>query len=99
MISKATALAAAEASVLERMAASRASLVTARNAMQLRQIGASPSLVARAREYVSVAPNVTLLAAILVGSLVVGPRKITGVVVRNGLLAWIARTVRRLAGN
>ncbi|MBP0594077.1 hypothetical protein J8I87_31265 [Paraburkholderia sp. LEh10] len=57
MISKASALARAEASVLEQMAASRANLVAARHAAHLRRIDANPPIVARVREYISVAPN------------------------------------------
>ncbi|WP_233849642.1 hypothetical protein [Paraburkholderia sp. HD33-4] len=77
-------LAAAESAVLERMAVSRANLVTARVTAHLQQTGGKPT--------------VTLLAALLVGSLVMGPRKIVGVVVRNAFVAWIAKTVRRIAG-
>jgi hypothetical protein len=29
---------------------------------------------------------------------VLGPRRIATVVVRNGLIGWIAKTVRRMAG-
>lgn len=99
MTSRSAALAAAESTLLERMALSRANLVAAREAARLQSGMNRPSLTARVREIVSIAPNVTLLAALLVGSLVIGPRKIVGVVVRNGLLAWIGKTVRRIAGN
>ena len=99
MTSRLAALAAAESDVRERMAVSRAHLVAAQEAARLRPAASRPSFPMRARELVSVAPNVTLLAAVLVGSLVIGPRRIAGVVVRNGLLAWIAKTVRRIAGN
>jgi hypothetical protein len=99
MTSRLAALAAAESDVRARMAVSRANLVAAREAARLVPGASMPSLTMRARELVSTAPNVTLLAAVLVGSLVIGPRRIVGVVVRNGLVAWIAKTVRRVAGN
>ncbi|BCF92256.1 hypothetical protein [Paraburkholderia sp. PGU16] len=99
MTSRLAVLAAAESDVRARMAVSRANLVAAREAARGLQGASRPSLTLRARELVSTAPNVMLLAAVLVGSLVIGPRRIVGVVVRNGLVAWIAKTVRRVAGN
>jgi len=99
MTSRLAALAAAESDVRARMAVSRANLVAAREAARLLPAASRPSLTMRVRELVSTAPNVTLLAAVIVGSLVIGPRRIVGVVVRNGLVAWIAKTVRRVVGN
>lgn len=99
MTSRLAALAAAESDVRARMAVSRANLVAAREAARLLPGAGRPSLTLRVRELVSTAPNVTLLAAVLVGSLVIGPRRIVGVVVRNGLVAWLAKTVRRVVGN
>jgi hypothetical protein len=99
MTSRLAALAEAESVVLERMAISRANLLEARKTALAHEIGSRPSLLRRAKELVSIAPNVTLLTAVLVGSLLIGPREIGRVVVRNGLLAWIAKTVRRIAGS
>ncbi|SEK12864.1 hypothetical protein [Paraburkholderia diazotrophica] len=99
MTSRLAALAEAESVVLERMAVSRANLLDARKTALLHEIRSRPSLLRRVKELVSIAPNVTLLAAVLVGSLLIGPREIARVVVRNGLLAWIAKTVRRIAGS
>jgi hypothetical protein len=99
MTSRLAVLAAAESDVRARMAVSRANLVAAREAARGLPGASRPSLTLRARELVSTAPNVMLLAAVLVGSLVIGPRRIVGVVVRNGLVAWIAKKVRRVAGN
>lgn len=81
------------------MVLSLARLVAAAEAVRLKAQGSGPSLATRVREIVSVAPNVTLLAAVPVGTPVIGPRNIAEVVVRNGLLAWIAKTVRQMAGN
>ena len=97
MTSRLIALADAESSVRERMAVSRANLAEVREAARMRS-GSSPSLTKHAREIVSVAPNVTLLAALLIGLLVIGPRTIVSIVVRNGLAAWIAKNIRRVAG-
>ncbi|MEX3937594.1 hypothetical protein AB4Y32_38710 [Paraburkholderia phymatum] len=99
MTSRLAALAEAESVVLERMAVSRSNLLDARKTALVHEIRSRPSLLMRIKDLVSTAPNVTLLAAVLVGSLVIGPRTIARVVVRNGLLAWIAKTVRRIAGS
>ncbi|WP_245253625.1 hypothetical protein [Paraburkholderia sp. LEh10] len=81
------------------MAVSRANFLAAREAARVDETGQPSSLPMRVRDLVSTAPNVMLLAAMLVGSLVIGPRKVAGVVVRNGLVAWIATRVRRIAGS
>ncbi|GAB2909485.1 hypothetical protein GCM10027093_54490 [Paraburkholderia jirisanensis] len=88
------------AAVLARMAVSRADLLAAREAAAAKAGAPRRSSFAPANlpALVSTAPNVTLLAAILLGSLILGPRRIASLVVRNGLTAWIARTVRRVAG-
>jgi hypothetical protein len=89
---------ALHAALLARMAASRADLIIARDAAKVagtqRKSAFAP---ANLPALVTTAPNVTLLAAILVGALILGPRRIASVVVRNGLTGWIAKTVRRLA--
>jgi hypothetical protein len=88
-----------QAVVLERMALSRADLLTAQRAARLEDAGQKRSLVpARLPALIATAPNVTLLVAVFLGSLIIGPKKIASVVVRNGLMGWIAKTVRRLAG-
>ena len=97
MTSRRAALAAAEYSVRERMALSRDNLL-ARRAATLNRAVTKPSLPTRVREIVSTAPNVTLVAAFIVGSLVLGPMKVVSLVVRNGLAAWIAKTVRKMMG-
>lgn len=44
------------------------------------------------------APNAALLAVVLVGALIIGPKQILVTSFRAGLTAWITRTVRALAG-
>ena len=89
---------AAERALRERMAESRAILITAREAARLRTASGMPSLPTRVREIVSTAPHVMLLLALLAGSIVIGPRRVVSMVVRNGLAAWISKNVRRIAG-
>jgi hypothetical protein len=88
------------AAVLARMAVTRADLLAAHEVAKAGAQRRTSSSFAPANlpALVSTAPNVTLLAAIVLGSLILGPRRIASLVVRNGLTAWIARTVRRLAG-
>jgi hypothetical protein len=82
-----------------RMAASRAELLAAHDAAKLADARRKPVFTAsNLRALAASAPHVTLVAAILAGALVLGPRRIATVVVRNGLAGWIAKTVRRLAG-
>ncbi|MDQ7977279.1 hypothetical protein QYH69_08465 [Paraburkholderia sp. SARCC-3016] len=82
-----------------RMAESRAELLAARDAAKLAEARRQPVFtVSNARALAVSAPHVTLVAAILAGALVLGPRRIATVVVRNGLIGWIAKTVRRMAG-
>ncbi|TDG03269.1 hypothetical protein E1N52_35845 [Paraburkholderia guartelaensis] len=42
------------------------------------------------------APNVTMLGSLLLGTLLLGPRRVVPVVLRTGLTGWIARNVRIL---
>ncbi|MBP0595406.1 hypothetical protein J8I87_38330 [Paraburkholderia sp. LEh10] len=86
-----------EDTLRERMAMSRENLLATRAALLLEE-ARKPSLPARFHELYSTAPNVTLLIAIAFGALIIGPRRIVSVVVRNGLIGWVAKTVRRVAG-
>jgi hypothetical protein len=90
----------AQATVLARMAATRAELVSA---SQLAKIGAGPSRKERhaspdAGPVFLRTPNAALLAIVLVGSIIIGPRQILVISFRAGLTAWITRTMRALAG-
>ncbi|ACC73723.1 hypothetical protein PPMP20_24150 [Paraburkholderia phymatum] len=87
-----------EALLRSRLAASRAELLAKSVALKVENAQRAPSWPVRGLELVKTAPNVTLLAAVLVGTLVVGPRKIALVVVRNGLAGWVGKNVRRRAG-
>ena len=90
----------AQGVVLARMATTRAELVST---SQLSKIDAGPKRTAR---HVSMdagpvflrTPNAALLAIVLVGSVIIGPRQILVTSFRAGLTAWITRTVRALAG-
>ncbi|MCP3716432.1 hypothetical protein [Paraburkholderia sp. CNPSo 3281] len=44
----------------------------------------------------SAAPYVTVLGSILLGSLLIGPRRVVPIVLRTGLTGWIARNIRML---
>ncbi|MEA3101950.1 hypothetical protein [Caballeronia mineralivorans] len=90
----------AQAAVLARMAATRAELVST---SQLAKIGAGANRTARhitpdAGPVFLRTPNAALLAIVLVGSVIIGPRQILVTSFRAGLTAWITRTVRALAG-
>ncbi|MEI5995907.1 hypothetical protein H3V53_01340 [Paraburkholderia bengalensis] len=86
-----------EALLRERMAVSRDQLLAERAALLLED-ARRPSLPARLHELYSTAPNVTMLTAFALGMLVIGPRRVVSVVVRNGLIGWLGKTVRRAAG-
>lgn len=90
----------AEVIVLARMAATRAELVSA---SQLPDRGGGPKRTARhvAMDTGPVllrTPNAALLAIVLVGLVIIGPRQVLVISFRAGLTAWITRTVRALAG-
>jgi len=87
-----------ESAMLARMEATRAELLAANvglrisdhaskhgdNALTLWNIGRA----------LSAAPTVTLLGTVVIGSLLVGPRRVVPVVLRKGLTGLIARNVR-----
>ncbi|MBN3757668.1 hypothetical protein G3N95_32425 [Paraburkholderia sp. Tr-20389] len=91
--------------VTEREALLRAQFAASRTELLARSVALKVESAQRAQpwpvlglELVKTAPNVTLLAAVLVSTLVVGPRKMASVVVRNGLVGWVGKNVRRRAG-
>jgi hypothetical protein len=89
----------AQAVVLARMAATRAELASTRQLSKLPG-GARPATDCVSRTAGPVflrSPTAALLAVMLVGSIVIGPRKIVTTFFRAGLTAWITRTVRALA--
>ncbi|MEM5436150.1 hypothetical protein [Paraburkholderia diazotrophica] len=87
----------AEKQVLTRMATSRTQLLAAQAAARSGEPVRRPLLVSRVRELVTTAPNITLLTVIVASAAIIGPRKVTSLVVRNGLAGWIGKSVRRLA--
>jgi hypothetical protein len=89
----------AQAAVLAGMAATRAELVSA---SQLSKIAAGANRTARhispdAGPVFLRGPIAALLAIVLVGSVIIGPRRIVVTSFRAVLTAWITRTVRALA--
>jgi hypothetical protein len=90
----------AQATVLARMAATRAELSSAN---RLSNRGAGENRIARpvspdAGPAILRTPNAALVAVLLVGFVILGPRQIMVTSFRAGLTAWITRTVRDLAG-
>jgi hypothetical protein len=90
----------AQAVVLARMAATRAELVST---SQLSKIGAgvnrtAPHASPDAGPVFLRTPNAALLAIVMVGSVIIGPRQILVISFRAVVTAWITRTVRAIAG-
>src|SRR5471032_2171096 len=90
----------AEAIVLACMAATRAELVST---SQLSEIDTGRKRTARhvvkdAGPVFLRTPNAALLAVVLVGLVIIGPRQVLVISFRAGLTAWITRTVRALEG-
>jgi hypothetical protein len=88
----------AQAIVLARMAATRTALVST---SQLPEIGTDLARTARrpsidAGPVFLRTPNAALLALVLVGLVVIGPRQILVISFRAGLTTWISKTVRAL---
>jgi hypothetical protein len=87
-----------EAAILLRMARSRAALLaTNRRAPALPtapgQTGrAAASVIAALKD----APRVTLILALCVSAIVLGPRRTVGIASRSGVAAWVGGSVRKL---
>lgn len=82
--------------ILERMEASRTALVAANHTAALpAPRAASRSSVSNVLASLAEAPHVALLLALVVGGIVLGPRRTLTVAARSGLTAWIARNARR----
>ncbi|WP_238325753.1 hypothetical protein [Paraburkholderia sprentiae] len=82
--------------ILERMEASRTALVVANGTAALP--AARPAWRSSASNVLgslAEAPHVALLLALVVGGIVLGPRRTLSIAGRSGLTAWIARNVRR----
>lgn len=84
-----------ETEILLRMATSRAALLKAARTPPVisgQSRLAASSVVTTLRE----APRVTLILALCVSALVVGPRRTIGIASRAGVTAWVGGTVRNL---
>jgi hypothetical protein len=77
------------------LASSRADLLASSAALREAAARRTPPWRLRGHELVNTAPNMTLLAAVLVCALVAGPRKTALVVVRNGLAGWLGGQERK----
>ncbi|WP_321855008.1 hypothetical protein [Paraburkholderia tropica] len=93
-----------EALVLDRLALARAQLLAANlelRDMQTRKAQRSERAltVSNVGRALLDAPMVSLLASIVLGSLIVGPKRVVPVVMRVGVSAWLTRTVRAVIGH
>ena len=90
----------AQAAILARMDAARAELVSDTRALRVVAIARASEKyrVTGIARTVLQTPNAALIAALLVGSIVIGPRRLFGTVIRTALTAWITRTVSAFAG-
>ncbi|MFM0246187.1 hypothetical protein [Paraburkholderia sediminicola] len=88
----------AETAILLRMAQSRAALLVAnRPPPSVPTVrGQTRSPVASVIALLEDAPRVTLLLALCVGTIVLGPRKTIGVASHSGIAAWLGGTVRNV---
>ena len=89
----------ARVTILERMEASRTALVVANRTVALP--AARPASRSAARSVLASlaeAPHVALLLALVIGGIVLGPRRTLSIAGRSGLTAWIARNARRAIG-
>ena len=87
----------AESAILLRMAASRAELLVANSTSPSVPAvhGLAQSPAAGLVNSLARAPRVTLLLALGVGAVVLGPRRTLAIVSRSGIAAWLGGTVRK----
>ena len=88
---------AAEAVLLSHMELTRAQLLAANvgvRAVEHASARANSLSVANIGRALSAAPHVTMLGSILLGTLLIGPRRVALIVLRTGLPGWIARNIR-----
>ncbi|SDD27354.1 hypothetical protein [Paraburkholderia lycopersici] len=88
---------AAEAVLLSHMELTRTELLAAN--VGLRAVAratprANSLSLANVGRAFSTAPYVTMLGSILVGTLLVGPKRVVPFMLRTGLTGWIARNIR-----
>ncbi|MFM0624626.1 hypothetical protein [Paraburkholderia xenovorans] len=88
----------AETAILLRMAASRTALLAAYNTSPSVPAvrGQTPFSAAGLIASLADAPRVTLLLALCVGAIVLGPRRTIIIASRSGITAWLGGTVRKV---
>jgi hypothetical protein len=88
----------AETAILLRMAKSRAALLKANCPPPTMPVahGQTRSAVASMVALLADAPHVTLLLALGVGTIVLGPRRTIGIAGRAGIAAWLGGTMRNV---
>lgn len=90
----------AQAAVLARMDAARAEFLSGARALRV------PASARTSKKYrvIGIARTVlqtsdtALIAALVAGSVVIGPRRLFGIAIRAALTAWVTRTVSAFAG-
>ena len=91
-----------ESAVLARMELTRTELLAANVSLRIGEHAPVPGdnrlTLSNIGHALTAAPNVTLLGSIVLGSLLVGPKRIVPVVLRTGLTTWVARNVRGFVG-
>jgi hypothetical protein len=88
---------AAETVLLSHMELTRAQLLMANvgsRAGEYASARANSLSVANIGRALYAAPHVTMLGSILLGTLLIGPKRVMPVVLRSGLTGWIARNIR-----
>ncbi|MFM0736441.1 hypothetical protein PQQ51_04210 [Paraburkholderia xenovorans] len=86
-----------ESAILLRMAASREALLVANRTPPSVPVvrGQTRPAVATLVTSLAEAPRVTLLLALCVSAIVLGPRRTIGVAGRSGIATWLGGTVRK----
>ncbi|RKT13702.1 hypothetical protein B0G69_6883 [Paraburkholderia sp. RAU2J] len=87
----------AQAAILLRMAASRKALLAANRAPPAVPAvrGQTRSTVTGVVTSLAEAPRVTLLLALCVGAIVLGPRRTVSIAGRSGITAWLGLAARK----
>ncbi|HTH62254.1 MAG TPA: hypothetical protein VL689_19140 [Paraburkholderia sp.] len=86
------------AALREQMELTRTQLLVANVGMRIAERTAKPRTNALTLPNIgrafAAAPNVTLLASVVLGALILGPTRVAPLVVRTGLTAWVTRNVK-----
>jgi hypothetical protein len=88
----------AERAVLSRMAASRVALLKANRSARMIAAahGQTRHPAAGFVAALAAAPRVTLVLALCVSAIVLGPRRTVGIAGRSGIAAWLGGSMRKL---